>query len=72
MEFKGYRLLGDEFISLEKILRIKGKLGEKTTYSKACEIIRDEGIKCAVGVLQALNYKVKWKNLEEMDARVSL
>jgi hypothetical protein len=72
MEFKDYRLLGDEFISLEKIQRIKGKLGEQTTYSKACEIIRDEGIKCAVGVLQALNYKVKWKNLEEMDARVSL
>ncbi|MGZ4850661.1 MAG: DUF790 family protein [Candidatus Bathyarchaeia archaeon] len=72
MEFKGYRLLGDEFISLEKIQRIKGKLGEQTTYSKACEIIRDEGIKCMVGVLQALNYKVKWKNLEEMDARVLL
>ncbi len=72
MEFKGYRLLGDEFISLEKIQSIKGKLGEQTTYSKACEIIRDEGIKCAVGVLQALNYKVEWKNLEEMDARVLL
>jgi predicted nuclease of restriction endonuclease-like RecB superfamily len=72
MEFKGYRLLGDEFISLEKIQRIKGKLGEQTTYSKACEIIKGEGIKCAVGVLQALNYKVKWKNLEEMEASVSL
>lgn len=72
MEFKGYRLLGDEFISLEKIQSIKGRLGEQTTYSKACEIIEDEGIKCIVGVLQALNYKVEWKNLKEMDALVLL
>jgi len=75
MQFKGYRLLGDEFISHEKLQRIKDKfdtLGERTTYSEACEVIKNEGIKCAVSMLQELNYKVEWKNLEEEDALVLL
>ncbi len=73
MQFKGYRLLRDEFISLEKIERIKrkfDKLGGPITYGKAFEIIRDEGINCAVSMLQALNCRVEWKNLEEKDALV--
>ncbi len=75
MQFKGYRLLGDEFISLEKMRRVKekfDKLGGPITYGKACETIRNEGIKCAVSMLQALNYRVEWKNLEEEDALVIL
>jgi predicted nuclease of restriction endonuclease-like RecB superfamily len=61
--FQGYIRAGDYFISADEMEKLKRLLIGVKDYGRAAEILEGEGIMRLDGILEALHYTVKWKDL---------
>jgi predicted nuclease of restriction endonuclease-like RecB superfamily len=64
INFKGYRKIGDYFISERKLLKLDKKLVKLKQLSEAFGVIDSYGIKNPSQVLENLGYEIKWNGLD--------
>lgn len=73
VEVKGYRRIGESFVSVKKIEELEEKIEslEEAKLSEAVAIIEASGLQNPQQVLQALGYTVIWEGLDYEKSRIT-